>query len=134
MPADGTSVFGSMFATWRAKLRTSVNLNVHEHHLYLTMTGHFHGVTLVLGNRDRIASWPTRARDALHQAVTVATQAQHRFAAEEDGARLADLVAAGVQVIDADAFDRAAFVESTAEVVATQSTAIDPEVMRIVRG
>src|ERR1700722_18487141 len=27
MPAGGTSVFGSMFATWRAKPRTSVNRN-----------------------------------------------------------------------------------------------------------
>src|SRR3954447_20550905 len=27
MPTGGTSVFGSMFATWRAKPRTSVNRN-----------------------------------------------------------------------------------------------------------
>ena len=98
------------------------------------MTGHFYGVTLVLGNRARIESWPKRARDALHEAVAVATEAQHRFAAEEDVARLADLAAAGVQVIGTDELDRAAFVEATAKVVATQSTAIDPEVMRIVRG
>jgi TRAP-type transport system periplasmic protein len=115
-------------------LTNMVNFKVHETHRYLTMTGHFYGVTLVLGNRARIASWPKRARDALHGAVAVATEAQHRFAAEEDVARLADLAAAGVQVVGTDEFDRAAFVEATAEVVATQSTAIDPEVMRIVRG
>jgi TRAP-type C4-dicarboxylate transport system substrate-binding protein len=114
-------------------LTNMVNLKVHERHRYLTMTGHFYGVTLVLGNRDRIASWPKRARNALHEAVAVATQAQHRFAAEEDLARLADLVAAGVQVIGADAFDSVAFVTATAEVVATHSAGIDREVMRFVR-
>jgi C4-dicarboxylate-binding protein DctP len=114
-------------------LTNMVNFKVHETHRHLTMTGHFYGVTLVLGNRARIASWPKRARDALHEAVAIATAAQHGFAAEEDVARLADLAAAGVQVIGTDAFDRAAFVEATAEVAATQSSAIDPEVMRIVR-
>ena len=114
-------------------LTNMVNFKVHETHRYLTMTGHFYGVTLVLGNRDRIASWPKRARGALHEAAAVATKAQRRFAAEEDVARLADFVAAGVQVIGTDEFDRAAFVAATAEVVATQSTAIDPEVLRIIR-
>jgi TRAP-type transport system periplasmic protein len=115
-------------------LTNIVNFNVHETHRYLTMTGHFHGVTLVLGNRAHIASWPKRVRDALHKAVAVATEAQHRAAAEDDVARLAELRAAGMQVIGTDELDRAAFVAATAEVVATQSTAIDPEVMRIVRG
>jgi TRAP-type transport system periplasmic protein len=115
-------------------LTNMVNFKVHETHRYLTMTGHFYGVTLVLGNRARIASWPKPARDALHEAVAVATEAQRRFAAKEDVSRLADLAAAEVQVIGTDDFDRAAFLAATAEVVATHSAAIDPEVMRIVRG
>jgi TRAP-type C4-dicarboxylate transport system substrate-binding protein len=114
-------------------LTNMVNFKVHETHRYLTMTGHFYGVTLVLGNRARIASWPKPARDALHEAVAVATEAQRRFAAEEDAARLADLAASGVQVIGTGDFDRAAFVETTAEVVATHSAAIDPEVLRSAR-
>jgi TRAP-type C4-dicarboxylate transport system substrate-binding protein len=114
-------------------LTNMVNFKVHETHRYLTMTGHLYGVTLVLGNRARIASWPKPARDALHEAVAVATEAQRRFAAEEDVARLADLAAAGVQVIGTDDFDRPAFVAATAEVVATHSAAIDPEVLRIAR-
>jgi TRAP-type transport system periplasmic protein len=115
-------------------LTNMVNFKVHETHRYLTMTGHFYGVILVLGNRARIASWPKRARDALHEAVAVATEAQRRFAAEEDVARLADLAAAEVQVIGTDEFDKTAFVESTSDVVATHSAGIDPEVMRIALG
>jgi TRAP-type transport system periplasmic protein len=114
-------------------LTNMVNFKVHETHRYLTMTGHFCGVTLVLGNHARIESWPKHARDALHEAVAVATEAQRRFAAEEDVARLTDLAAARVQVIGADDFDRAAFVAATAEVVATHAAAIDPEVLRIGR-
>jgi TRAP-type transport system periplasmic protein len=114
-------------------LTNMVNFKVHETHRHLTMTGHLYGVTLVLGNRARIARWPKRARDALHEAVAVATEAQRRFAAEEDVARLADLAAAGVQVIGTNAFDRPAFVKATAEVVAAHSAAIDPELLRFVR-
>jgi TRAP-type transport system periplasmic protein len=114
-------------------LTNMVNFKVHETHRYLTLTGHLYGVTLVLGNRARIASWPKQARDALHEALALATEAQRRFAVEEDVARLADLAAAGVQVVGADDFDRAAFVAATAEVVATHSAAIDPEVLRIGR-
>jgi C4-dicarboxylate-binding protein DctP len=115
-------------------LTNMIDFKVHETHRYLTMTGHLCGVTLVLGNRARILTWPKRARDALHEAVAVATEAQHRFAAEEDVGRLADLAAAEVQVIGTDDFDRAAFVEATAEVVATHSARIDPVVMRIAGG
>jgi TRAP-type C4-dicarboxylate transport system substrate-binding protein len=115
-------------------LTNMVNFKVHETHRYLTMTGHFYGVTLVLGNRARIASWPKRARDAFHEAVAVATEAQHGFAAAEEVARLTDLAAAEVQVIGTDEFDKTAFVESTSEVVATHSAGIDPEVMRIALG
>jgi TRAP-type C4-dicarboxylate transport system substrate-binding protein len=114
-------------------LTNTVNFKVHETHPYVTMTGHFYGVTLVLGSRARFEGWPERTRDALREAAAVATLAQRRFAVAEDSERLADLAAAGVEVIGGEEFDRTAFVEATAQVVATQSAAIDPDVLRMVR-
>ncbi len=114
-------------------LTNIVNFKVHETHRHVTMTGHFYGVTLVLGNRARIESLPPRARDALHEAVAVATQAQRGFAAEEDSACLAVLAEAGVEVIGGDDVDKAAFRTAMEEIVAQQSAAIDPAVMAAAR-
>ena len=80
-------------------LTNTVNFKVHETHPYVTMTGHFYGVTLVLGNRARIEGWPKPTRAALHEAVAVATEAQRRFAAEEDDECLKVLAQAGVEVM-----------------------------------
>ena len=113
-------------------LTNTVNFKVHETHRYVTMTGHFYGVTLVLGNRARIKSWPEGARGALHDAVAVATEAQRGFAAEEDAACLKVLAQAGVEVIRDD-FDRAAFIAATAPVVAAQSAAISNDVLTLAR-
>jgi TRAP-type transport system periplasmic protein len=113
-------------------LTNTVNFKVHETHRYVTMTGHFYGVTLVLGNRVRIESWPQRARSALHDAVAAATEAQRGFAAEEDTECLKVLAQAGVEVIRDD-FDRPAFIAATAPVVAAQSAAISKDVLTLAR-
>ena len=114
-------------------LTNIVNFKVHETHSYVTMTGHFYGVTLVLGNRARIESWPKRALDALADAIAVATTAQRRFAAEEDAVCLKALAEAGVEVIAGDGFERDAFASATADVVAGQSAAIDGDVLALAR-
>jgi TRAP-type transport system periplasmic protein len=114
-------------------LTNTVNFKVHETHRYVTMTGHFFGVTLVLGNRARIERWPQQARSALHDAVAVATQAQRAFAAAEDEECLKVLAQAGVEVLGGEDFDRAAFVAATAPVVAKQSAAIGDEIIALAR-
>jgi C4-dicarboxylate-binding protein DctP len=114
-------------------LTNIVNFKVHETHRHVTMTGHFYGVTLVLGNRARIESWPEELREALGEAVAAVTQAQRRFAAEEDSACLDVLAKAGVEVIRDDGFDRSAFVAATEEAAAQEAAAIDPTVMTAMR-
>jgi TRAP-type transport system periplasmic protein len=113
-------------------LTNTVNFKVHETHRFVTMTGHFYGVTLVLGNRARIESWPQRARDALREAVAAATEAQRAFAAAEDEECLDVLAQAGVEVITDD-YDRPAFVSATAPVVTAQSAALDREIITLAR-
>ena len=114
-------------------LTNTVNFKVHETHPYLTMTGHFYGVTLVLGNRARIEGWHAPTRAALHDAVAIATKSQRRFAVEEDDECLKVLAHAGVEVISGD-FDLGPFIEATREVVARESAAIDSKVAAFMRG
>jgi TRAP-type C4-dicarboxylate transport system substrate-binding protein len=114
-------------------LTNTVNFKVHETHPYVTMTGHFYGVTLVLGNRARIEGLREPARAALGDAVAAATESQRRFAVAEDDECMKALVDAGVEVINRD-LDIGPFIEATREVVARESAAIDPKVLELMRG
>ena len=110
-------------------LTNTVNFAVHETHRFVTMTGHFYGVSLVLANAERIAAWPRERREALEAAMKEATQAQRRFANEEDERCYPILAAAGVELIGSEDFDRPAFEEATAEVSAATARNIDDSVL-----
>ena len=114
-------------------LTNTVNFNVHETHKHVTMTGHFYGVSLVLANAARIGAWPDDARQALAEAVAVATEAQRGFAKQDDVDCLAVLKDAGVTVLKPGEFDRDAFAAATAPVVETQAAALDPQLLAMLR-
>lgn len=114
-------------------LTNTLNFNIHESHPYVTMTGHFYGVALVLGNAARIAALPADARAALDAAMAEATTAQRGFAVEDDRACLDALRAAGVEVLEPGKFDQDAFARATEAVVGEQSALIDPQMIRMLR-
>lgn len=97
-------------------LTNLVNFSLHKTHRFVTLTGHFFGVALVLCNRARLAQWPDDVRAAIVDAMTEATTAQRRDAAEDDELCLATLLADGVDIVRADRFDRAAFVDAVADI------------------
>jgi TRAP-type transport system periplasmic protein len=97
-------------------LTNVLNFDLHKTHRFLTLTSHFFGVALVLCNRARLAQWPQEVRAAITEAMTEATAAQRRYAAEDDEACLATLLADGVEVVRADQVDRAAFVDAVADI------------------
>lgn len=111
-------------------LTNTVNFAVHETHRFITMTGHFCGVSLVLANAERLDAWPQERRDALDAAMKVATQAQRGFANEEDERCYPILAAAGVELIRSDGFDRPAFEKATAKISEATAANIDNSVMR----
>jgi TRAP-type transport system periplasmic protein len=114
-------------------LTNTVNFAVHETHRFITMTGHFCGVSLILANAERIGAMSQEKRKALDAAMKVATQAQRGFAHDEDERCYPILEAAGVELIRSDDFDRAAFEDATAEVLETTARNIDDSVMRFFR-
>lgn len=114
-------------------LTNTVNFAIHESHRYLTMTGHFYGVSLVLGNAERVAAWPQELRTAFDTAMKEATEAQRRFAKEEDDRCYPILEAAGVELIRPEQIDRPAFEEATAAVSEATAKTIDDNIMRYFR-
>jgi TRAP-type transport system periplasmic protein len=107
-------------------LTNTVNFKIHETHRFVSLTGHFYGVALVLANAKRFGGLPPDAQGALREAVQSATVAQRAYAAEEDDKGLAALAAAGVAVIKPEEMDRAAFVRATAAVVDRTKGTIAP--------
>jgi tripartite ATP-independent transporter DctP family solute receptor len=114
-------------------LTNTVNFAVHETHRFITMTGHFYGVSLVLGNAERIAALPAETRAAIDAAMKEATKAQRGFANDEDNRCYPILAEAGVNLVKPGEFDRAAFVEATAGVLEATAKSIDDSVMRYFR-
>jgi tripartite ATP-independent transporter DctP family solute receptor len=55
-----------------------------KYHPYATMTGHFHGIALVLCNAPSLAGWPGDVRLALAAAMSESTAAQWQFASEDE--------------------------------------------------
>jgi C4-dicarboxylate-binding protein DctP len=110
-------------------LTNVINFNLHKTHRYVSLTGHFHGIVLLLANRAAVEGWPQLVRDAVAAAVTEATAAQRRFAAEEDDACIAALKADGVTIVPASEIDRTAMRATVADIVARDAATIDPALL-----
>ena len=79
-------------------LTNLINFQLHKTHRFVTLTGHFFGVALVLCNKQRFDSWPADVQAALREAVAAATVIQRQEAEREDEICLKELLADGVTV------------------------------------
>jgi C4-dicarboxylate-binding protein DctP len=120
------AVAGNRVDAQENPLTNLVNFGLQRTHRFVTLTGHFFGVALVLCNRARFEAWPADVRSAVAEAMATATSLQRRLAAEEDDICLAELSADGVEIARADQFDRAAFIAAVADVRAEGERAILP--------
>lgn len=111
-------------------LTNVVNFQIHKTHRFVSLTGHFHGIVLLLANHKAYDSWPSKVRHALLEAVREATDAQRRLAAEEDAECIKVFEADGVTVVPADQIDRAGLRAAVADIVAQDAAAIDPEMLK----
>jgi TRAP-type C4-dicarboxylate transport system substrate-binding protein len=104
-----------------------------RYHPFVTMTGHFHGIALVLCNARSLASWPEDIRSALYAAVSEGTAAQWRFASEEEVAARLALEAGGVGIIDPDEAARAAFRRAVRTVIEQAHSELPQQFSRLLR-
>jgi C4-dicarboxylate-binding protein DctP len=97
-------------------LTNLINFSLHKTHRFVTLSGHILGVVLVLCNKARFDAWPDGVKQAVREALDVATAVQRKWAAEEDDVCLAELLKDGVTITRADRFDRAAFLAALADI------------------
>jgi TRAP-type C4-dicarboxylate transport system substrate-binding protein len=111
-------------------LTNIVNFDVHLHHPFVSLTGHFFGVALVLVNRSHFEAWPKELQQSVRQAVSGATTVQLRLAAEEDERCLALLVTQGVKILSTtNGLDRRAFVDAMEGLAESLTANIDSSIM-----
>ncbi len=110
-------------------LTNLVNFDLHKTHRFVSLTGHFHGIALVLGNAAAISRLDEPTRTALDEAITHATQEQRRLAAAEDDDCMRLLHQDGVEVTMPEAIDLAAFRAAVAGIVERANAELDPDLL-----
>ena len=108
-------------------LTNTLNFGIHDTHRHILLTRHLLGVALVLFNAKRLAGLAPEHRAGLQRAVDRATQAQRRFAEEDDALCSAALRAQGVELTELDAATRAAFAAATRPEVEVTRASFSPE-------
>jgi TRAP-type C4-dicarboxylate transport system substrate-binding protein len=88
------------------------NFGVHNHHRYITLTGHFWGASAFVCNAARYREWPKDVQAAVEYASKTATGYQRQLAAAEDAEILAKLDPAKNEVIRLTSAERASFVKA----------------------
>lgn len=111
---------------------TNIRLfGLQKFHPFVTMTGHFHGIALVLCNARSLSRWPDDVRSALRAAISESTAAQWSFAAEDERTSRSALEAEGVGIVDLSAGGRAAFREKAGGVIEQCLSRLPAEVCRL---
>jgi TRAP-type C4-dicarboxylate transport system substrate-binding protein len=108
-------------------LTNTLNFGIHETHRHILLTRHLLGVALVLFNAKRLAELEPAHRAGLQRAVDRATQAQRRFAEDDDDICSAELRAQGVELTELDDATRTAFAQATRPEVDITRASFSPE-------
>jgi TRAP-type transport system periplasmic protein len=107
------------------------NFGVHNHHRYITLTGHFWGASCFVCNAAHYRDWPKDVQVAVESAAKAATAYQRQLAAAEDAEILAKLDPAKNDVIELTGAERAAFMKAVAPVVDRHRTELDAKVLEL---
>ena len=125
---------GDAFDAHDNPLTNIYTFGVHRHHRYITLTSHFFGASLMIGNARQYERWPADVRAAVDEAAAQATALQRRLAASEDQAVLAKLDPSQNEVTRLSAGEHAAFVEAVQPVLARYRRELDPKLLAWLEG
>ena len=103
-------------------LTNILNFGIHETHRHILLTRHLLGVALVLFNAERLRGLDAGIRADLQRAVDRSSEAQRRFAEEDDVFCRAELHLQGVEITELDDDAREIFARTVrAEVEITRN-------------
>jgi TRAP-type C4-dicarboxylate transport system substrate-binding protein len=120
-------IAGGRFDAQDNPLTNIHTFGVHRHHPYITLTGHFFGVSFLIASERQYRSWPPEVRAAVEAAAAEATALQRQLAAAEDEDVLTRLDPRENDVIELTEEERAAFVAAVQPVLARHRAQLDPE-------
>jgi len=120
------SVATERFHAQENPLTNTFNFNVHRHHRYITLSGHFFGASVLACNQAQYAGWPREVQQAVDSAAREATAFQHALAAAEDEEILAQIDPKENEVLRLSAQEREAFVQAVEPVLAKYRKTLDP--------
>jgi TRAP-type C4-dicarboxylate transport system substrate-binding protein len=123
-------IAGDRFDAHDNPLTNILTFGVHRHHRYITLSRHFFGASLLVGNASHYQSWPRPVRAAVDEAAAAATALQRRLADSEDQDTLARLDPRDNEVIQPTPAEHAAFVGAVQPVVARYRGQLDPKLFR----
>lgn len=101
-------------------LTNTYNFGTHKHHTFITLSGHFFGVVLLLTQNDTFTGWPEHVKSAVIESVNVATKAQRGFAATEDADIMAALDSLNNEIVHLTELERDAFRDTVVPLLAAQ--------------
>lgn len=110
-------IAGDRFQAQDNPLTNIYNFGVHNHHRYITLSGHFWGASAFVCNTAQYRGWPQEVRAAVDAAAKTATAYQRQLAAAEDAEIMAKLDPAKNDVIRLTDTERAAFLKAVQPVL-----------------
>ncbi len=105
-------ITGNRFQAQDNPLTNIYNFGVHQHHRYITLSGHVFGVACLMCNQAQYASWPHEVQQAVDAAAAEATTLQRRLAAAEDDDILKKLDPAENEVVHLTAAEHRVFADA----------------------
>jgi len=104
---------------------------MHKHHRYITMSGHFFGLSLLLCNREVFENWPPELQESVLAAAKTATAYQRQLASEQDEIVLPKLRANGNEVIFLEPEERDAFEQKVASLRENYRQTLGPKLFEL---
>jgi TRAP-type C4-dicarboxylate transport system substrate-binding protein len=127
-------IAGGRFDAQDNPLTNIYTFGVHRHHPYITLSGHFFGVSFLIANERHYRSWPADVQAAVDEAARQATALQRQLAAAEDEDVLARLDPRENEVIELTDDEQAAFVAAVEPVLARHRARLDPKLLAHLEG
>jgi TRAP-type transport system periplasmic protein len=124
-------IAGDRFDAHDNPLTNIHTFGVHRHHRYITLSGHFFGVSFLICNEGQYRSWPPAVRAAVDEAAREATALQRRLAASEDEDVLGRFDPRDNEVIHLTPAERAAFVHAVEPVVDKHRRDFEPRLLAL---
>lgn len=118
---------GDRFDAQDNPLTNIVNFGVHNHHRYITLSGHFWGASCFVCNAEQYRGWPKDMQEVVLSAAKEATACQRRLAAAEDAEMMKKFDPAKNEITTLSDAGRGAFMKAVEPVLQKYRRELGPQ-------